>query len=707
MALVALATIQLASPSSAEAADGRSDVATTTFTVNPAAGRIDVAIDVTVHNSTANTVEYVSCTEWYYDYYLGYYPVYTTCPQTTRYYISNTYLWLERGANGFKVTADHGSAKVSLDKRGDSFDGYKVSFAKIFNGQTRRLHITYRIPSGAPRSASTLRVGKAFLSFCATANGVDSGRTRVVVPSTFNLEVDAHNGSFTTSTSGGTTTYDTGALSNPLDFWACLTGDDKAAYTSSTFTSPSGRQIVLHAWPEDPAWNASVQQQISTSLGALETLVGRGFPGTGPITVKEVTAGGLGDYVGTFDPQAGVAQVSEDYSQPGVVAHELSHSWFNGSLFDARWLSEGSAGWAESTITGIPCADPGAAPGTGRANLAAWTFAGPKATADEVAAVGYEYRAACYVISTIADRIGSARMREVLAALLDHKTAYRSGATALAGHSGAEDWRDWLDAVDELGLVPAGSSDLNYAQNLLEQFGAAPDTTSLQARSKARASYHELVGSVGDWVIPVAILRPMGAWQFAEATKAMASGSDAHAAAAKTDGMLPDVDALDGPVKDLFESATTLDELQQAAQRAADQERAAEAVARAKASLAAPQDVLVQVGLLGTDLGPTLSAGVEAVRQADLATAQDKADQVRATLADAGGQGMIRLAIAVVLLFAMGLILVLTVRRRSGRRTLAAASAVTDAMTAQPSLGPSSTGPAVEAVDVGTLEESP
>lgn len=671
----AVAAINLSMPRAVAAADGRSDVASTTYTVNPAAGRIDVVVDFTVKNSTPNTVEYMTCTDWYYDPYLGYYPVTYSCPQTTRYYISDTYLWLEHSATNLKVTANSGSSKIVLDKRGSGYDGYKVTFAKIFKGASRRLHVSYRIPSGAPRSESTIRVGKAFVSFCATANGVDSGSTRVILPSAFKMQVDAHSGSVTSSTSGAMTTYATGTLSSPLDFWACFSGDNPAGYASSTFTSPSGREIDLQAWPEDTAWNASVSSQLGQALGELETLIGRGLPGTGPIDVREVASGELGAYAGTFDQQDGVARVGEDYSQPGVVAHELSHAWFNGSLFDARWLSEGSAGWAESTVTGSPCNDPGAAPDGSKPALSSWTFAGPKATATELAAVGYEYDAACYLVSTISDRMGPERLRDVLAALMDHKIAYRSGTTVLAGHPGAEDWRDWLDAVDELGLAPAGSSDLDYAQNLLVKFGAAEDTSSLAARSRARAAYHALVSSVGGWRIPVAVLRPLGAWGFGEATTAMTSAANAYASVIKVNQALPEADALQGPVKGLFESASSIPDLQAAEQRAKDQETAATDVSAAKQALAAPRELLAEVGLIGTDLTPVVAAAVAAVATADLGTAEAKANLITQTLANASQQGILRVGLTfVALLIVCGLLFLLRRRRTAGRRALALAT---------------------------------
>lgn len=663
-------------PEALAAAEGRSDVATTTYTVNPGAGRIDVVVDLTVKNTTPNTVEYVTCTDWYYDPYLGYYPVTYSCPQTTRFYLNDAYVWLERGAKNFKVSANAGAAKIALYKPGEGFDAYKITFSRIFRGQSRKVRLTYQIPSGAPRSDSTTRVGKAFVSFCATANGIDRGSTKVVVPARYELQVEASGGLITPSTSDGLTTYETGSLSSPPEFWACFSGDDPAAYTASTFLSPSGRAIKVQAWPEDSAWNTAVTDQLGEALSELELLMGRDLPGTGSIIVREVSASELGSYAGTFDADAGVARIGEDYSQQGVVAHELAHAWFNGELFDARWLSEGSAGWAESVVTGNPCRDPGAAPREGTA-LTDWTFAGPKATLDELAAVAYQYDASCYLVSTIFNRIGPERAPQVLAALFDREGAYRSAATVLPEHAGALDWRDWLDAVDELGLSPAGLTDLDYAQGLLLEFGVTNDSSILAARTSARAAYHAFVASAEGWQMPVAILRPLEAWSFDEATTALTSGTNAYAAAVRVNEILPEAGATDGPVKELFESAQTVVDLQDAERRALDQEAAATAVSAAQDALAAPRDLFAQIGLLGTDLAPDLAAGVAAVQAADLIAAEAKASLIALTLGDADEQGMLRVALLLAaLLLLIGLLLVTRHLRRSGRGPRVAALAL-------------------------------
>ena len=636
---VVLGALQLVVAAPVAAAGGRTDTASTTYTLDPEAARLDVQIDVTVENSSSPDINF-------------------------------TVVWLEDTAVAVKVVADRGSATMSFLASAYGFAQYQLFFSPINAGQARHLVITYHVPGGAPRSDSLTRLGQAFVSFCVVSNGIDEGTARLVVPSGYELEVDAHNGEFEASTRAGVTTYQTPTLEEPFNFWACAFGDNPDAYVTTSLESPTGRTIELQAWPEDPTWQDQMEEQIAGALGSLEELVGQELPGDGPIIVREVSSVELGPYAGTFDPDEGVARVSE-HLELGTVAHELSHAWFNDSLFAARWLSEGSAAWAESTVTDVPCDEPGDYPGSGQPKLSNWRFAGPRASGEELAVVGYEYGAACYIVASVVERMGPDRMRDVLAALLDDELAYQSGDQALRGRGGAQDWREWLDAVDELGLVPAGVTDLDFAQDLVAEFGAGSETTTalLPARSRARALYHDLVASVGDWSVPEAVLRPMAEWSFTFATVAIDFEIGAYEAATATSLALPEVDAVNGPLKDLVEGARSQAELDAAVVAATEQQAAAEAISAARTGLAEPLEPLEEIGLYGTDLQPTLAEGIAAVEVLDGPKAMAAAALIDSTLAGASQQGVLRVAIALavvlVALLAVGFLAWSSRRRRA------------------------------------------
>ncbi|HEX5591574.1 MAG TPA: hypothetical protein VFX65_14875 [Candidatus Limnocylindrales bacterium] len=191
LAVVAVGSLQLAVPAPAAAAGGRTDTASTTYTLDPVAARLDVAIDLTVVNETSAAIDF-------------------------------TVVWLEAEATAVRIVADRGAATRSLLSSGYGFDQFEITFQPISAGQERRLRITYQVPGGAPRSDSSTRLGRAFVSFCVISNGIDSGTARLVVPSGYELEVDAHNGTFEATTRAGVTTYQTPDLEDPLNFWACV-----------------------------------------------------------------------------------------------------------------------------------------------------------------------------------------------------------------------------------------------------------------------------------------------------------------------------------------------------------------------------------------------------------------------------------------------------------------------------------------------------
>ncbi|HEY2916474.1 MAG TPA: hypothetical protein VGI98_04585 [Candidatus Limnocylindrales bacterium] len=652
-----LATVGLAAPQPALAAKGYHETASTTYTLDPAHDRIDVELDIAFKNTSPGTA-------------------------TGYYYFIDVYAWLEREATNVGVTTDHGSARASVDKRDGAYTRWDLSMAVvILYGNTRHIRVTYQIPTGTPRSSSPFRVNPAYASFCVIAMGDDGGSARVVAPTGYTFDVQGDGGTLTETTSGDRQIWSTGNLADPYAFWSCLDGPNPSAYTPDKVTSPAGREVDLEAWPDDPAWLADARTEVTSDLTKLETLVGRPLAGSGPLVVREVAGAELGAYAGFFDPQSGIAIVGEDFASDGTVAHELSHSWFNDDLFVSRWTSEGMAEWARINVVPDTCPAPGAYPGKGTADLADWQFAGPRATKTELAEVDYEYRAACYVVSTLAARIGPDGMRAALAAMLDRKLAYRSGSLVLDGRSGALTWREWLDDIDELGMVPAGVTDLDFAQQLLHDYGIDEIGAPLDKRSAARATYHALATSIGDWTLPEAVLRPMAEWRFDDATAAMADVGATADLVKQADATLAGIDAAHGPAATMLQAAKTTADLAAAQAKAQAQLDAAKAVAGAQAALAAPRGALTQVGLLGVDPGAGLPAAIDAAKAGDKDAAIAAAAGITATLVGAEQAGEQRVGFGVglvVVLLLLGFVAIRRARHRRARLAPATAQAATE-----------------------------
>jgi hypothetical protein len=80
------------------------------------------------------------------------------------------------------------------------------------------------------------------------------------------------------------------------------------------------------------------------------------------------------------------------------------------------------------------------------------------------------------------------------------------------------DWRQWLDIVDEVGLVPAGVEDLTFAEDLLVETGVIR-RSAVKGRAAARAAYHELQALAPSGVTPVLVRRDLDTWEFDDATR--------------------------------------------------------------------------------------------------------------------------------------------------------------------------------------------
>ncbi len=695
-ALLALVVVlgSMASPAVAQAADDVHEVATSTYTVDPDGGRLRVAISIAVTNHIPDSVSLVSCTRWEFDPYLGWYTVIDACPQTTRYYLNSTYVWVDAGARNLKVTADRGTVKRAVTTRGAGFVGYRLTFSPIYRNETRKLTISYEIPGGAPRSDTMTRVGRAYVWFCAFAHGasteLDSETVRIVVPTGFDLDVwpaamsqTSANGSLVLSTTIGG--------GEAASFYRCLAGTNDAALRQTTLTSVSGIPIRILSWPEDDEWRAAITSSARRTFDALVDLVGRP-PRAGEIVVREAAGGRLGEYAGFYESETNTAFVGEDYRQPNLVGHELAHAWFDAATFGSRWMYEGLAEWA-AVETGDRSAGGCQAPpypGFATLDLDDWPILGPRSSEKDKQRVAYLYEAACSLFEAVSDRAGPAGMRAAFDILFSGGAAYE-GAAARKDAGQPVDWRYLLDVLDERALTPNRTGDLEFVEQLFVRHGVAA-SDDLMGRAAARAAYHRLVGELGSWSMPSVVPTALESWDFAAAQTMIGSLSAALAEVRATDQLVPELDATNGPVRAAVETATSAEALAQAAELAAEQRRAAEAVMAAREALGRPRDPLEELGLIGTDLEALDDPIVAAAVRADRVVAESSLATLEGTLADARQQGTTRLAAAGVPLIGFLVLGGWVVRRR--RR----AAAVRGAGTAPAVVTEAATG---GAVDVG------
>ena len=167
--------ISPASAPIAAAADPLQVSADATYTLDPPAGRVHVLIQYRVKDLKPNSAQFVY-------FYTGY-----------RFAI-------QREARSIKASDSGGALSIETQNRASYID-LAVDFRRnILYGETAKFSVRYDLVGGAPRSASFIRIGKAFATWGVWAWG-DAGRGSVVVnlPQGFGSTTDGDQMSKTSS----------------------------------------------------------------------------------------------------------------------------------------------------------------------------------------------------------------------------------------------------------------------------------------------------------------------------------------------------------------------------------------------------------------------------------------------------------------------------------------------------------------------------
>ena len=660
VAVAAAVGLSATAPSSAFAADGYGQTAATVYRLDPANGRLRVTVTLKVTNRTPDSQEPHTCIQYTDGWFPVPYP--STCYTTTRYYMTTTSALVENEATGLRALSNGKTLAVAQGAPGVAYRAVTITFPKLYFGQSRTVKLTYTVKGGKPRSESATRTMRAFASFCAIANGADTGTVTVRLPKGFKVTVSGE--TLKATIDGKERVLASGKITTTADWYACFTGTNPGGYKTEKLAPRGGPTIQLRSWPEDPAWATGVRADITASLPALERLTGTGLAGEAALSVQESATGA--QYAGFYDAQTGTVTVGEDYAQPALVEHELAHAWFNRTAFKETWLSEGLAEWAGRSVSReeTACTRPDAA--AGAVALADWRYLAPRSTTEERAAVQAQYDAACYVVTAVASAAGDEGMTAAVSALLARRDPYGASAGARRASNTAT-WKDWLDAVDELALAPAGAPD-TMASDLLVAYGVATDKALLDQRAAARRAYRDLVAATRGWSIPAAVRAPMAAWDFRDAGTAIEAAGRTWSLTGETDAVLAGVDARHGPAAETWAAATDLGGLQAAADLASRQLAAARDVAEVRDLVAAPLDIAQQVGLFGTQV-PSVEAAIPAVRAGDGDAVAGITAQVRATVAGLRAVGQQRMAAgAVAALVLLAVLSVLLARRAYAQR---------------------------------------
>ncbi|HEX5465411.1 MAG TPA: hypothetical protein VFW92_01920 [Candidatus Limnocylindrales bacterium] len=601
---------------------------------------------------------------------------------TIRYYFTGYRMGIQKEAQHVAVTSGGKSLSIALSpatdaKSGAAYQVLDVKFGtRISHGHTEHFTVTYELPDGGPRTSGLIRIGPAVAAFYAWSYGADEASVTVHLPAGFEPTVEG--GPLTRSQAAdGSTTLAASHVKDPASWAAWVTAERPSGLGSVRLEVPIEGQpetVEIRSFPEDEVWLDAVRQRLSSALPTLGTLIGLPWPASGPLVVSEAYAPLLGGYAGLYQ-QADAAgrpdsiRITED-PDPLVIVHEASHAWFNGNLFDGRWIAEGLADeYASRTLaaegeTGfdpeqVSHSDPAAFP------LEAWPPPGPITDPQSAAAERYGYNAAWTVIRSLVTEIGEQRMAAVLQAARARTIPYvgRPAAESYVRGGGVPDWHVLLDLLEQVG----GS---HAAEGLFRTWVVGPaQATALADHSVAIEAYAKLLQDGQGWLPGIYVRKSMAAWDFATAQRAMA---EAEAVLAVRDRVTSLAEELHlrptGALRETYESAAT--SLAGAQAMAEDELSALQAIGQARRAVAEPRDILTTVGLLDAQPQAALdeaAAAFEAGHLAEARLAAARAEEVVAAAPALGRQRLLWLAAGLVALLLLAALAALLVRHRWAR----------------------------------------
>ncbi|TAK02263.1 MAG: hypothetical protein EPO36_02695 [Chloroflexota bacterium] len=557
-------------------------------------------------------------------------------------------------------------------------DGYIEATVRLRSnllfGQSVNVTISWDLPAGGPRSPSSIRVGPAFVAFELWASG-DAGTSSVQAVLPRGFVVQAYGSTVETTDEADGVRVSAAGIADPLQFWVAVTATRDPAMASTTINPAQGVSLVVRGWPDDPEWRTTVSTTLDRGLPELLDLIGLPWPVDGDLEVTEIYSPLLEGYAGLYYTEEDRIEISEDLDTL-VIVHELSHAWFNDGLFSGRWISEGQADtYAAVTLEALgedrALPDEPVPGEDGEIDLMAW---GPpqRITQETEARELWAYNASWFITNELFDEIGPDRMRAVFQAADENLSAY-PGADGTEPAAGADDWRRYLDLLEEIG----GST---VAEDLFREYVVTPTAArELDARATAREAYAELIEAGDEWLPPAFVRGELAAWRFASARSRISEAYEILALRDQIEAAAEDVDLEPGDgLEAAYEAAT--DNFVAAQDVARTELAVLETLAATDAAVDAPADLLSTIGLIGESPEADYAAAGAAFEAGDLDAAETAAQAALAVLTNASRVGRERLLAAVGVVFGLtaglGIVLAIRARRRSARARAATATAI-------------------------------
>lgn len=636
-ALVAtvLSAAVLAGPSPAGAVIDDPDLDTSAdyrYRVEPEAGQVEVTIDLSVTADKANR---------------------TTATGYFQYFFDGTFLAIPAEVGDLRVTDGAGRAlDYDIDDTVPDVIQLFIDFRQnLFYRQTTDVIISFTLPGGAARGDELTRVNGAYAGFQAWVDPrLEEATLAVITPVGF---VDRSTGSEAFASADRRAGQDGDELwfvaddIDPEFQWASVSLARDGSLITTDFDVDDAEFDVL-SWPGDQVWTEFVTDNLETGLPILADQIGLPWPIDGELTVIESYDPYLNGYAGWYDVRAEEIEIGDELDTH-VMFHELSHVWFNGALFDERWITEGLADEFGAEVVEAIGEERPEPPSTNRSNSAAIALNRWSVLSDDVDQEEWAYGASWRVTRAMADIVGLDVLAAAARAASNDEIAYvGDGAPETLARD--RDWRLYLDLIENRGQVEDDG-----IGELFDQWIVEPDQDDdLAERSVRRDRYAELDRAGEPWAPPLAVRRALSRWEFDDADGLMV---DAEAVLDRRGQVAEVIDDLapslpEGSVVELP------DDLEQAYEEAEDDladatdltERAlvvAEDLLATGRSVDAATGPLQRIGAIGADHREELAVAAARFTGGDLDGAAAGADRIDADVDDLSGRGLLRVAGAI------------------------------------------------------------
>ena len=619
--VIATALPCLAAPTPARAADGGLVVlAETRYQVLPEESKVRITIDAVATSFEPDE------------------------PDARVFYSGITFA-VQPGASNVSATAEGGPIAARIIAETEDYTTFEVTFGRqVFFGESYAYTVTFDLVDAGGAGNRDLRISRTVLAFPVWAfgtTGEPGSGVRVEMPEGYATDVQGAEMIPTQAAGGGTIL--SARPDDPFAFFAYISADRPGAFVGTTVSLAVGEvtaSVLVQAWDDDPEWGQRMAELMTDGLPTLQSLIGIDYPVVGRLIVEEAATSHLGEYAGIYNDATNTIQVRYD-ADAYVALHEAAHIWFNGDLFQDRWINEA---WAE--FYGVRAGERIGASGEtyqltdelldARIPLNEWGAIGIESPDVE----DFAYAATYELAGLIVERTDLEELQSVWRAADAREAAYQpvhgeEPTTALAADQ--PDWQRLLDLLEE--RTGADYADL-WATWVVNQ----EQRPLLDERAEARSLYVEIVAEAVAWELPEAIRSQMGAWTFDQATEQLGL---AEAVLVERERIEQRAAALDleapATLRTTFEGDAGLTA---AAEEASLELDVLELIGAATEVVADESSLLERIGLLGDDPSANLASARDAFEEGDMAEANAEADAATAARGAASALGRDRVVLA-------------------------------------------------------------